>query len=256
MKYATYSIQFLTILFISSFFFSACSHLKVKPPTPETAEARTLLLNLQNKNNNLKTFKGIGRFKLWNKGKLQAARLAWMGSNQEQLRLEIFRIPGQPAISIADDGDWLYFVSHAPYRFYKKRSTKAGLKRLISIPITSADIIALLAGRVPIHGYDTVSIGLNEAGNGYLLLLKKRWQGITEKIYLSENKTDVRKVEIFDSGGSLVYRAVLEKMQQIDQYLIPLKLMISNDGIIFQLNVEKYWANVDVRPSMFVLNPR
>lgn len=255
MKHATHNAQLITILLIASFFLSACSHLKARVADSDQEEARTLLLNLQNKNYHLKTFKGIGNFKLWDKGKLQAARLAWIGFKPEKLRLEILAVSGQPAVSIANNGSWLYFLSHSPHRFYKKRSTKADLKRLISIPITYGDVIALLVGRAPIHEYNTASIIRNEAGDGYVLVLKKRWQGIIEKIYLDEKKTAVRKVEMFDSRGSLVYMAVFEKMQTINKYQVPLKLVISNDDIVFQLDIEKYWADIVVSPSMFVLNP-
>ena len=255
MKHAIRNTQLITILLITSFFLSACSHLKARVPGTDPKEARTLLLNLQNKNYYLKTFKGIGKFKLWNKGKPQAARLAWMGSVPEKLRTEILAVSGQPAISIANDGSWLYFLSHTPHRFYKKRSAKADLEKLISIPITSRDVIALLAGRVPVHEYNTASIMQDEAGDGYVLVLKKRWRGIIEKIYLDEKKTDVRKVEMFDSSGSLVYMVVFERMQNINKYQVPLKLVISNEDIVFQLDIEKYWADIVVSPSMFVLNP-
>jgi len=256
MKCAIYYTRLITILLLTSFFFFACSHLKTRVPDSSLEEARTLLFNLQNKNYSLKTFKGIGKFKLWNNGRSQAARLAWIGFNPEKLRIEILGVSGQPAVSIADDGSWLYFLSQTRHRFYKKRSTRADLKSLMSIPITSRDVIAFLAGRVPVPDYHTAFIIHNEAEDGYVLVLKKRWRGIIEKIYFDENKTGIRKVEMFASSGALVYRVVFEDMQNVNTYQVPLKLVISNDDIIFHLNIEKYWADVVVSPSMFVLNPK
>ena len=255
MKYATYYTPLIIFLLLASFFFSACSQIKARVPDTDQEDARTLLVKLQNKNYHLTTFKGIGTLKLWSNGRPQTARLAWTGLNPEKLRIEILGVSGQPAVSIASDGSWLYFLSHTPHRFYKKKSSRADLKRLISIPIASRDVIALLAGRVPIPEYTAAALMRNKAEDGYVLVLKKRWRGIIEKIYVDENKTDVRKVEMFDSSGALVYRATFESMQNINTYRVPLKLVISNDDSVFQLNIEKYWADVVVSPSLFVLNP-
>jgi hypothetical protein len=45
-------------------------------------------------------------------------------------------------------------------------------------------------------------------------------------------------------------------MQAVNKYQVPLRLSISSDeGMGFQLEVQKYWADVPVSPSMFVLDP-
>jgi hypothetical protein len=45
-------------------------------------------------------------------------------------------------------------------------------------------------------------------------------------------------------------------MQIIKGYQVPSRLSISSDeGMGFQLEVQNYWADVPVSPSMFVLDP-
>ncbi len=91
---------------------------------------------------------------------------------------------------------------------------------------------------------------------GYVLTLKKRWYGIVEKIFLAEDKTQVRQIEFFNRSGSLIYRARFDEMQAVDNYQVPARLSISNgEGMVFQLEIQKYWADVPVSPSMFVLEP-
>ena len=88
------------------------------------------------------------------------------------------------------------------------------------------------------------------------MVLKKRWQGTIEKIYLNENKSDIIAIEIFKPDGSLKYRAAFKTMQHIKGYQVPLKLVISNDdGSGFMLDIERYLADVVVSPSMFALSP-
>ena len=161
---------FKWLVFIFVFLFFSCSSLtgkvmekpfdlKGQAKQVETlTEAGKILLKLETTNNKLKTFKGLGRIKLWNKGKLQTARVAWIGSRQGKLRFEIFSIPGQPSISLSSDGKYFYVISHAKHRFYKKQSTDASLKKIILIPVKSIDIIALLAGRAPVHEHNDATI--------------------------------------------------------------------------------------------------
>ncbi len=256
---------FKWFVFIFVFLFSSCSSITgkvmekpfdLKSPAKQEetlAEVGKILLKLETTNNKLKTFKGIGRIKLWNRGKLQTARVAWIGSRQGKLRFEIFSIPGQPSISLSSDGKYFYVISHAKRRFYKKQSTDASLKKIILIPVKSIDIIALLAGRAPIHEYNDAAIERDESGDGYVLILNNNRADTLEKIYLDDSKTKVYKVEIFDKTGILVYKAIFNRMQNIKGYRVPLKLVISNDDVVFSLFIDKYWADVKVSPSIFVL---
>ncbi len=256
MKLSTRNLQPAIILLIIAFFLSACTGLTTRVSErafDSQAEVQNLLLKLKSKNHTLNTFKGIGKITLWNKGKSRIARVAWIGSEQEKLRIEVLNVTGQPAISFASDEKWLYFRSHTTDRFYKKRSNDASLKPLILIPIKASDVVDLLAGRVPV--YEHKSAVLIESGDGYVLVLKKKWRGIVEKIYL-DKKANIYGVEIFNGAGSLLYRAVFGRMDKINEFQVPSKLVISNDdGVIFKLDIDKYWADVSVSSSIFSLRP-
>lgn len=252
-------------LIVTAFFLSACSSLtgkvsdkSLKAKAPEDLyEARNLLLSLQNRNIKLKTFKGIGKITFWKNGKKGIiTNAAWVGSKPDMLRIAMRNVSGQPIVTFANDGSWLYFVSHAKQRYYKKRSTKSNLKKFISIPIKAGDILSLLAGRIPVYKHEFEAIIKDDAKDGYLLVLKKRWGNIIEKIYIDGNKNNVRKVEVFDDTGSLLYSAVFERMQTINGYDVPLRLVFSGgNGNRFQLDIQRYWADISVSPSVFVLNP-
>ena len=261
------SLFFLPIFIIITFFLSACGGIpggvfknsfnSVHPDGSfeVQTEACKLLSILKNNNYNLKTFKGIGKARLTNSGITQTVRIAWIGSEPEKIRIEILDVSGLPAVSFANDGKKIYFADHTRSSFYKKRSKNANLKKIILIPIKSCDIITLLTGRIPIHKYDVASIIHNKYGNGYILILMEKRHRIIEKIYLDDNKTDVRKVELFNEKGSIMYRAEFEQMQIVAGYPVPLKLVISNNDTKFQLDFDKYLVNMPVLPSVFVLTP-
>lgn len=253
-------ISLIFSLVAASFLFSSCASLTGRIPekSADHVEAVNLLSSLNAKNQNLKTFKGIGRIKLWhNNNPGIDERVAWAGANPSSLRIEILG-SGYPAIKFSTDGNFLYYLdlTTKPTAFKKIRSSDACLNRLISIPIRSRDVVSLLSGRIPIHEYTSAGLIKNKLIKGYILVLKKKWRGVIEKIYLDENKSDIQKVEIFKSDGSLKYRAVFKTMQHIKGYHVPSKLVISNDDSAgFMLDIERYMADPAVSPSMFILSP-
>ncbi len=256
-------MKFLTLIFslvATAFFLSACSSFTGRIPekSADHVEAVNLLSYLNTKNQNLHAFKGIGRIKLWHSNNPGIdERVMWAGANPSSLLIVVL-VSGHPAIKFSTDGNFLYYLDLTvkPSSFKKIRSSDACLDRLVSIPIRSRDVVSLLSGRIPIHKYTSAGLIKNKLKKGYILVLKKKWRGVIEKIYLDENKSDIQKVEIFKSDGSLKYRAAFETMQYIKGYHVPLKLVISNDnGAGFMLDIERYMADAAVSPSMFVLSP-
>ena len=253
-------INLIFSLAAASFLFSSCASLTGSIPekSADHVESLNLLSSLKIKNQNLKAFKGIGRIKLWhNNNPGIDERVAWAADSPSSLLIVVL-VSGHPVIKFSTDGNFLYYLdlTTKPSSFKKIRSTDARLDKLVSIPIRSRDVVSLLSGRIPIHEYTSAGLIKNKLKKGYILVLKKRWRGVIEKIYLDENKSDIQKVEIFKSDGSLKYRAVFKTMQHIKDYHVPLKLVISNDaGAGFILDIKRYIADAAISPSMFVLSP-
>jgi outer membrane lipoprotein-sorting protein len=281
MKYTTRYIQLLSIFFILTFFFSACTILAPRAPErptdPISLEAEKTISTLKNQNLELKTFKGVGNIKIRGGNKKDiTARIAWVASAPDKIRIALTSVSGQPMISLAGDGHWFYLISHSSGDFYKKSASASFMRRLLGIPVKTEDMVDILAGRVPIHSYDsailtdnrsqvysteghTVSTrngGEGPGQNGYVLVLKKKWGDILEKIYFDEKKKNVHKVEMFDAAGTLAYRVEFDGFQTLNGYRVPSRLIVSNnDGLGFHLDVDRYWTNMSVSPSVFVLTP-
>ena len=288
MKYSAFTRCLVIPLFIGVFFFSACSTIApVVPkgpgdlPTLSESEAGKIVSFLKKQNLHLKTFKGMGRITFWeNEKKDPATRVVWAGSVPDRFRIAFRSLAGQPVVSVASDGQWIYLVDHARGKFYKQHSNDSTMKRFFSIPVTSDDIVNLLAGRVSVENYDSAIVKRDgpfgpmsgspsschtavsnqeeprEPEHGYILVLKKGWGNTCQKIYLDASRKQVRKVELFYLTGDLKYRAEFKTMQDIEEYRVPSRLVLTTgDGSGFQLDVDRYWADVSVSPSLFVLTP-
>ena len=231
---------------------------------------------LKRQNQTLTTFKGLGRIIfLGSERKDVSTRIAWVASAPDRIRITLSGITGQPIISAASDGRWLYLISYAKREFFKKRATSSNMKHFFSISIKSQDVVNILAGRVPFGNYDSALLiedgslnmssgeGSGTAGISYpvennhenTLILKDKWGNIIERIYLNPIH-DVQKIEMLDSTGDLLYRVEFYGMQQISGYRIPFRLKVSNDdGKGFKLDLDRYWADARVSPSVFTLTP-
>ena len=285
MNGSTHNMQLTRILFICIFFISACTSLshRISEESKEfhsSSEAKAIISILKSQNHTLKTIKGVGKITFLEKEeKEMTTRIAWVASTPDKIRITLSSVSGHPMVSAAIDGQWFYFFSHASGDFYKKRPTNFNMKRFFSISIESEDIVNILLGRIPVVEYDSVDLmedrsikgrsgkdfestevsSLNKDikgnKNSSVLLLKNTWGNVREKIYLNDRQ-DVYKIEMFDLTGALVYRLELIRMQEINSYRVPYRLKVSNDsGAGFQLDLDRYWADAAVSPSVFTLTP-
>ena len=262
MRTAPCELQRILFVYVFAVCLVGCSSLSRKTPGPEEltamAEARIVLHALGSQNVKLTNFKGIGKIRVWQNGEKRInERIVWIGSETAKLSIVVL-ISGHPALKMASDGKWFYYYEARQGKpIYKKiPATDATLQRIVSIPIKTSDIIQLLAGRTPVREHHSAVLYRQDSGTGYVLTLKKRWWGIVEKVFLGEDKAQVHEIEFFNRSGELIYRARFDKMQIIKGYQVPSRLSISSDeGVGFQLEIERYLADVPVSPSMFVLEP-
>jgi hypothetical protein len=252
----------ITVL-TAAFLFSSCALFKPSKeleiiPAEKAPEVRNLLSAIQSKNDTLKNFKGIGKIKVWQNGIIQVdQRVAWIGEKPVKLSIAVL-ISGYPAIKLATDGKWLYYLeTRGDDTVFKKiAASDPSLKNIISIPITSSDIVMLLAGGIPLRKFDAIDVIEDESGNGFALVLKAKWRGIQEKIYFDESGSQVRQIEIFNRSGALQYRAEIENMRSVSGYQVPFRLKLSTgEGADFLLDINRYWVNVELPASAFVLAP-
>jgi hypothetical protein len=227
-------------------------------PTEKVGMVRDLLSALEIQNKSLRNFKGIGNIRIRQNGHvLLDQRVAWIGENPAKLSIAVL-VSGYPAVKLATDGKWLYYLETAgeDTKFRKIQIRDPSLEKLISIPIPSSDIISFLAGRIPMPEFDQAILTVENTTPGYILVLKERWRGVRQKIYYNPSLSEIRQVDVFYRSGSLKYRAEIENVQRINGFQVPLRLKLQNlEGADCQLDIDRYWANVNPSPEVFVLTP-
>ena len=258
MKWGHFIILLASVFLISSCaFFKPSKELELTPAA-KAAEIRNLLTNLQTQNDSLKTFKGIGKVQLWHDDNIQIdQRVAWIGQKPVKLSIAVW-VSGYPAIKLATDGRWLYYLETRGQEtiFRKISASDPSLKQIISISVSASDVVTLLGGGIPMPAFNSVELIEEKTGNGFVLMLKERWWGIREKIYVDSSRSQVHQIEVFDRSGELMYRAEIENLQVISGYPVPFWLRITNnEGADFQLHVDHYWANVEPPAAAFILKP-
>ena len=253
----------IIIPLIIAFFISGCAVFRpVREleiiPSEKANQVRGLLSVLKTKNDSLKNFKGIGNIQVRQNGSLKLdQRVAWIGEKPVKLSIAVL-ISGYPAVKLAADGKWLYYleVHGQDTTFRKFQKSDPSLKELISIPVSSRDVITLLAGQIPMPKFDSASLIEAKTSPGYVLVLKEKWWGVRQKIYYDQSVSEVRRIDVFHRSGSLKYRAEIERVQSINGFQVPLQLRLrTHDGTDCQLNIDRYWVNVDLPPDVFVLTP-
>ena len=250
----------------------ACSAPSERLQLPQGAQAidgaAQLVAKLEALNHGLKAYKGIGRLELDLPSGRYKNRIAWIGSEPENLRVEILIQPGgQPLASIASDGQWLYVIAHQEGRFIKKKAGRSTLEHLVGIPITPRDVYLLLTGRIPILPYDTARLYVIPSSNASMLpgqgrlpqqlILTFKAQTrryLSQKVYLSGD--DVRKVEYFDRSGALLFRTLIPAVKKVGGYSMPTKIFFMDDNqAVVKIMVERSWTDVPVAESVFHLSP-
>lgn len=239
---------------------SACSTLKRMPTAEETAarlEAEAVLEHLMQANASLSTCKGRGRIKHWGAGEQPSTqRVAWVAAAPDKLGLVVLAA-GRPVVRVAADGRFVYLVDLLdPVKSYtKKRTADASLARLIRIPITVSEIVAILAGRPLIPEHARASLQKDRQAGLRLLMLENRWR-VVAKFYLEPAQEDIRRLEVFGVDGKMNYRVEFEEMQTVQGYRVPRLLLLTDDaGNGMQLEIQQYLANPPVTAAMFVIPP-
>ena len=238
---------------------TGCSTLKQRAEGPLATtispEAEALFSRLRSQNSQLDSFKGTGRMRIENQNGIQRARIMWAGYQNEKLRLEIMGATGQPVFSFAYDGERIYLISHAENRFYSKRSSEASLEKLISLPITVSASLDLLAGRIPSEEHLLpISVRVKEEGEQILILKSLERKAGHQKITIDTASGIVRQIEVFGKGERLEYQVEFIYMQTVSGFEVPRELRFSNGSqASLQLVVERFWPNVAIPESLFVL---
>ena len=209
---------------------------------------------IEQKNAAIKSFKGIGKIRVWDLGFCRTSRAAWLGAADGRLRIEFLGLPGQPVAKFIFNGSQYLFFSQTDQQIYRKKSTDPNLAPITGVSIKASEVLDFLAGGIPVYEHDSVSLEQPGSDGRYVVIFKKRWLGVVEKIFF--NGSVIEKVEVF-KWGDKTYQATLNDMRTVDGNPVPFFLEIQNtDNQGFSFSADRLWTDVDVQPVMFEIVPK
>lgn len=239
--------------------FTGCVHTPPPPADPavQTSQtrARQLLRTLAERNPELDTFKGVGRIR-WQRGRESlTARMAWVGAAGGRLRVEWFSIAGQTLVRLVDDGEKLAIRSRQPERYFKARSKGFNLEKILSVPVGTDDIFAVLAGRLRIHDFHHARWLSSQGGDSAdALLLLRRYGRRVQKIYIDADHRRLLGWDLFGADGSVCLRVRIAADQTVETFQLPRCLTISGrQNHRLELTVDRHWVNIPLETGVFSL---
>lgn len=219
-----------------------------------TPDPNRILAALTGHESAIKSFRGIGELSLITNGGKQRTRLAWIGSQPGDLRIEILGLWGQPNVTFLVKETTFYAHSHQDDRCLKAKATTRNVSRIMSIPMREEDLFTLLSGNAPVLPFHYAEMGYSEEDHQRCLSLYRRWRRLVERIWMKDDGKAVARLEVFDGSGHLQYMAAFQQYGQVQGVLTPKKITVSDEqGHLLSLEVERFWTNVEVPPEAFTL---
>ncbi|MBF0101036.1 MAG: DUF4292 domain-containing protein [Desulfobacterales bacterium] len=246
-------IIFILIIIGEIMLLHGCSYVKTHCIlTKISIEAKHIIDHLYSINHDLKTLKGIGTITIHTKQMHFKARAAWNIMFPDKIRISIVDFYGQPIETIASDGKYLYVLSHKnTHSFYKKRSLSLNLEGIISIPLTSTELITILAGTMPSWIFDTATI----EKNNNTLLLGRYWDDQHLKVNLTIDRF-IHNYSVLENFSDTLYQVSYKDTTPADNFRIPKSIYIdSQEHGYLDIHVDRFWVNTPISQDVFGIMP-
>ncbi|MGM0451903.1 MAG: hypothetical protein ACQERN_01900 [Thermodesulfobacteriota bacterium] len=229
----------------------SCAGFRV-PDDGRIEEARSLLGEFGRKNRSMPSFKGIGELRIRRNQESWSVRMAWLGASGGRLRVEALALTGQSFAKLVCDRSDCYFLFRDDSGEHRRE--KSGTRTVEPLTGISVDVDALvlmLGGGVPIADHDAAWMQAGEGDNGDVVVLRDRWRGVVQKIYLTADGSGIRQIKRFGVTG-LRYSAEISRLQMTDGRRMPYAVQIRDkDGNFMAISVQRCWADIDLPEDVF-----
>jgi hypothetical protein len=229
-------------------------------PTPRTSpgvtapDSDSLLASLKAYEDDLKSFRGIGKLRFVINGEQQISRVAWIGSQPAHLRVETLGLWGQPNLIMLVKGSKFYVYDRGQDRCFEAKATARNLSRLVSIPLGAKELFVLLSGHIPVLPFHHAGMEYSEREDRWCLCLYKKGKRLVERLWMRDAGKTVDRIEVFDGSGHLEYMASFKGFEDVQDVAMARKIVVSDgQGHVLSLEVESFSANVEVPAEAYTL---
>ena len=146
---------------------------------------------------------------------------AWL-QRPDKLRLEIEGPLGTGAATLVSDGTHFSLMDASTARLYTGAAVGCNIARLVQVELEPAQIVAVLAGGVPIEA-GPAALSWDPHDGGRELVAIRTGDGGTERVWLSgeANVWDPVKAERSDGRGKLIWRVEHDGFEDVEGRRLP-----------------------------------
>jgi hypothetical protein len=230
----------------------ACTFLGISQQQQDE-KASKCLSQLIHQNSALKRCKGIIKASTAGFDSHINERIAFISEAPHQLRAELlspFGAIGKPFLLICNESQ-LVVTGHffpEPYRF---KPDSFLIKKVIPIPLMPKEFISCLHGHLPIDNGTQARFEKNSSQQILWLTKGLIWKK-KQKIVFHPDSQNVLSLETYNHLNSLLYKITFSDYRTIDSFLIPFKMIFSNEeDQSITIAIQSYWANKPISSTPF-----
>ena len=217
-------------------------------------EALEILSSIEAFQNEIRSFRGIGSFRILRHDKTKSFRVVWIGSEPYNLRIEVLGPWGQPTLTLIVNDSTYQVHSRQDDVYFTGDAEDDHLARFISMPLGGQDLFRLLSGQPRILPFYKAEIRASSEDGRPILSLYKTWRRLIQRMRLAQDAGVIEEVEVFDGWGRLEYGVDFSDFRRLNGRDFPYAMVVSDrKGPVCSLDVEKFWLGVLVPDGVFNL---
>ena len=221
---------------------SACA----RPPLPlPEAASRTRQQAVWQRHQQIDSLQALATVRSERAGKRWRSTQALHVQRPGRIRLEVFRLLGQPVLDLAVDGAFMEVCVPSQQACYNGLSSRERIDRFTGVPLAAPDLVALLLGQLP---------------RAVVALGKPRWQadglwwltadGPRYRVVLSDSALE--RIECYQ-GEQLLYQVDYSAPDAADGFPRRIVMLMPDRQLRLELKLEEVRLNPALPAALFRL---
>ncbi|HIC90999.1 MAG TPA: DUF4292 domain-containing protein [Syntrophaceae bacterium] len=214
-----------------------------------------LINTIHERNESIRSLKGIGKITYVNGDKKQHGKILVMGLKPTYLRFDVIGFWGNPTLSFITDGTQISLLSYSERRLYKGNIDSQGFCQIWPLALGIQNILSIISGNIPLieYGREEVEYSLKEAL--YVIQLISKDGSKKQKIWLDVSNLNCVKGEVVDHKEGLLFRIEFAKFKKAGNLASPflVKTYMPNERTQFSIKFKDLVLNSHITKEDFCL---
>ncbi|MBE9502815.1 MAG: DUF4292 domain-containing protein [Proteobacteria bacterium] len=174
--------------------------------------------------------------KIKNEGEKRSSTQLILLKKPAFLRLDALTPFGQPALTVATDGDMIFLYHHTKRRYFAGMAKSHHLSNILPTSLSMTDLTLILSGGIPIIDFDDSMSSVDRGDDRYLLTVRKG--GLREEILFHEMTLEPMEVIIYDLEDKVILSIFMDGFKTFETMRRPTKIKIILPGESYTLEVK------------------